>query len=93
MSLNSRGISVIGLNYKDERDDAVIWLNKYGNPYKTIIHDFKGTLALDLGVTGAPETFLISNGQIVAHFQGEVNDLIWKDVFLPVIEDRKMFLK
>ena len=91
MSLNSRGISVIGLNYKDERDDAVIWLNKYGNPYKTIIHDFKGTLALDLGVTGAPETFLISNGQIVAHFQGEVNDLIWKDVFLPIIEERKMF--
>ena len=37
MSLNSRGISVIGLNYKDERDDAVFWLNKYGNPYKTII--------------------------------------------------------
>ena len=48
-------------------------------------------MALDLGVTGAPETFLINDGKVIAHYQGEVNDQIWNDVFLPVIKDRKMF--
>jgi cytochrome c biogenesis protein CcmG/thiol:disulfide interchange protein DsbE len=90
-SLSKNGIPVIGLNYKDEQEDAIIWLKKYGNPYQTILHDYKGNLALDLGVTGAPETFLISDGKVVAHYQGEVNDQIWNDVFLPIIKDRKMF--
>ena len=91
MSLTKNGIPVVGLNYKDERDDAIIWLDKYGNPYDLILHDYKGNLALELGVTGAPEPVLISNGKVVAHYQGEVNDQIWNDVFLPIIKDRKMF--
>jgi len=91
MNLNNNGIPIIGLNYKDERDDAIDWLNKYGNPYDLTVHDFKGNLALDLGVTGAPETFLVNNGKVVAHYQGEVNELIWEDVFLPVINKREMF--
>ena len=91
MNLSKNGVPVIGLNYKDEKQDAIIWLNKYGNPFDTILHDFKGNLALDLGVTGAPETFLINDGKVVAHYQGEVNDQIWNDVFLPIIKDRKMF--
>ena len=84
-------LKIYGLNYKDEREDAIIWLKKYGNPYQKILHDYKGNLALDLGVTGAPETFLINDGKVVAHYQGEVNDQIWNDVFLPIIEERKMF--
>ena len=57
------------------------------------LKEWTNAVAASQGIkaTGAPETFLISNGQIVAHFQGEVNDLIWKDVFLPIIEERKMF--
>tara|TARA_Y100000739_G_scaffold78829_1_gene66822 strand:+ start:1793 stop:2314 length:522 start_codon:yes stop_codon:yes gene_type:complete len=91
MNLNNNGIPIIGLNYKDERDDAINWLNKYGNPYDLTVHDYKGTLALDLGVTGAPETFLVHNGKVVAHYQGEVNKLIWEDVFLPVIKEKEIF--
>ena len=91
MNLNNNGIPIIGLNYKDERDAAINWLNKYGNPYDLTVHDFKGTLALDLGVTGAPETFLVHNGKVVAHYQGEVNKLIWEDVFLPVIKEKEIF--
>jgi cytochrome c biogenesis protein CcmG/thiol:disulfide interchange protein DsbE len=91
MNLNNNGIPIIGLNYKDERDDAINWLNKYGNPYDLTVHDYKGTLALDLGVTGAPETFLVHNGKVVAHYQGEVNKFIWEDVFLPVIKEREIF--
>ena len=91
MYLNKQGIPILGLNYMDEKEDAINWLKKYGNPYKDNIHDYKGSLALDLGVTGAPETFLIINGQVVAHYQGEVNETIWNDVFLPIIDEKRIF--
>ena len=91
MELDKKGVNIVGLNYKDEKIDALNWLEKYGNPYELIIHDLKGTLALDLGVTGAPETFLIDDGRVVAHYQGEVNKRIWRDVFQPIISERGMF--
>tara|TARA_B100001741_G_scaffold300600_1_gene288029 strand:+ start:31 stop:627 length:597 start_codon:yes stop_codon:yes gene_type:complete len=91
MYLKSQGIPILGLNYKDEKEDAINWLNKFGNPYTDNIHDYKGSLALDLGVTGAPETFLIINGQVVAHYQGEVNEIVWNEVFLPIIDEKKIF--
>ena len=91
MELDMKGINIVGLNYKDEKIDALNWLEKYGNPYELIIHDLKGTLALDLGVTGAPETFLIDDGKVVAHYRGEVNKRIWRDVFQPIISERGMF--
>ena len=91
MNLKRQGIPILGLNYKDEREDAIEWLNKYGNPYEDNIYDYKGSLALDLGVTGAPETFLIINGQVVAHYQGEVNEMVWNEVFVPAIEGEGLF--
>ena len=91
MSLSKKGIPVVGLNYKDEKEDGLEWIERYGNPYKTILYDYKGTLAMDLGVTGAPETFLIIDGKIVVRYQGEVNELIWNDVFLPVIKNKDIF--
>ena len=56
--LDSKDIPIVGLNYKDEAEDAINWITRFGDPYRYIIHDYKGELALDLGVTGAPETFL-----------------------------------
>ena len=91
MNLKRQGIPILGLNYKDEKEDAIEWLNKYGNPYEDNIYDYKGSLALDLGVTGAPETFLIINGQVVAHYQGEVNEMVWNEVFVPAIEGEGLF--
>ena len=52
--LDSKDIPIVGLNYKDEATDAIDWLNLYGNPYNYNLHDLKGSLALDMGVTGAP---------------------------------------
>ena len=91
MNLKRQGIPILGLNYKDEKEDAIEWLNKYGNPYEDNIYDYKGSLALDLGVTGAPETFLIINGQVVVHYQGEVNEMVWNEVFVPAIEGEGLF--
>ena len=91
MKLQSEGVVVTGLNYKDEATDAINWLSLYGNPYNYNIHDLKGSLALDMGVTGAPETFLIKNGVVLVHYSGEVNQTIWDKVFMPIISENEMF--
>ena len=89
--LSDQNIPIIGLNYKDDKEDALNWINKFGDPYRFIIHDLKGRLALDMGVTGAPETFLIHNGKIIVHYRGEVNKMIWNDVFIPTINKEDIF--
>ena len=91
MELKQEGFLITGLNYKDESTDANNWLNLYGNPYSFSLHDIKGSLALDMGVTGAPETFLIKNGEVLVHYSGEVNLAVWDNVFYPVIKENKMF--
>ena len=48
--LSNEGIPIIGLNYKDKKDDAISWITKFGDPYELIIHDLKGELALDLSL-------------------------------------------
>lgn len=83
--LSSKGFDVIGLNYKDSSDKAQNWLNKYGNPYQFSIYDPRGDLAFDLGVTGAPETFLVVNSQVIEHIQGELTKKKWETIFLPRI--------
>ena len=78
----SKTIPIIGLNYKDEKNNATDWLNKLGDPYIFSLYDYYGELALDLGVTGAPETFLVYKGRIISHHVGEVNQKVWSSKFL-----------
>ena len=66
-SLSRQGVRVIGLNYKDEADDAKKWLAKLGNPYQKIAVDYDGRIAIDWGVYGAPETFLVDQKGIIRH--------------------------
>ena len=63
--LSNNNIKLIGLNYKDSQIKAKQWLRKRGDPYLFSIYDPRGDLAFDLGVTGAPETFLIFNQKII----------------------------
>lgn len=59
-------IPVIGLDWKDPHEDALRWLGMFGDPYRDIAVDADGRVAIDFGVYGAPESFLIdSNGTIV----------------------------
>ncbi len=74
-------IDVIGINYKDKLGDAIKYLDKNGDPYIYSIHDYDGKYALKLGVTGAPETFLLIDGEIVKHRVGEVNQQVWDEEF------------
>jgi cytochrome c biogenesis protein CcmG/thiol:disulfide interchange protein DsbE len=65
------GIRLIGLNWNDTRADAQRWLKQFGDPYEQIIYDADGRLAIDFGVTGAPESFVISaDGRVLYKFIG-----------------------
>ncbi len=83
--LASQGVSIIGVNYKDQRQQALNWLNFLGNPYTLSLFDGDGMYGLDLGVYGAPETFLI-DGQGVIRYRvvGEVNQHVWETQLRPL---------
>ena len=74
-------LALIGINYKDERPAAQQWLNQLGNPYLFNIFDDQGTLGLDLGVYGAPETYLVdAKGIVVYRHVGEITEAAWKEM-------------
>lgn len=80
-------IRVIGYDYKDEPEDAFRWLAQFGNPYELIIADVEGRAALDWGIYGAPETFLVdAQGMIRWKFVGPLTDEIVEQQLLPVLE-------
>ena len=82
MDLAERGsISIFGINYKDERNTAIGWLGQLGDPYQANIYDSEGILALDLGVYGAPETFLLdASGIIKFRHVGPLTPDVWRDL-------------
>ena len=78
--LAAQGVNIIGLNYKDQNDKALQWLEQKGNPYLFNIVDAEGSLGFDLGVTGAPETYLVdTSGTIRYRRVGVVDQRIWDD--------------
>jgi cytochrome c biogenesis protein CcmG/thiol:disulfide interchange protein DsbE len=79
-------ISLYGINYKDDRAMGQQWLARLGNPYRFSIFDDAGTLGLDLGVYGAPETFVIDpKGIIRKRFAGALDSNVWQREFMPLI--------
>lgn len=84
LQLSKQGVPIYGVNYKDNRGKALNWLKEWGNPFVFSVSDTKGILTTDLGVTGAPETFLIdSKGVIRFHHIGAMDVQVWRDVMLP----------
>ena len=61
------GIKLVGFNYKDEPADAKRWLAQFGDPYDVVIADFPGNVAIDFGVTGAPESFLVDAQGVIRY--------------------------
>ena len=75
---------IIGLNWKDDEAQALAWLAELGNPYEKIAVDREGRVAIDWGVYGAPETFLVSDEGIVVHKHiGPMTREVWERDFLP----------
>ena len=89
LKLAHSGVAIYGLNYKDSVPQAKQWLNEWGNPYKLIGEDFVGNVAIELGVYGAPETFLIDkHGYIRYRHVGILTEEIWNKEFLPLIKEQ-----
>lgn len=85
VDLAKQGIPIVGLNYKDERPAAISWLERLGDPYLFNIFDPKGKLGFDLGVYGAPETYLIDKkGFVRFRHVGVVDDKIWRTTLEPL---------
>jgi len=79
-------IPMLGLNWRDDRALALQWLSQLGNPYESVAFDPEGEVAIDWGVYGAPETFLIGADGKVLHKQiGPLTPEIWRRDFLPLI--------
>ena len=87
LQLAREGVLIYGLNYKDKPDDASTWLAEWGNPYKVVGTDITGKVAIDLGVYGAPETFLVDKSGVIRYRHvGVLNAGIWQHDFVPLIK-------
>jgi len=83
-------VPIIGLSWKDKPEDARAWLAKYGDPYQLSVSDIDGRVAINFGVYGAPETFVIDQtGMIRYKYTGPIDALAMRDILLPLIRDLK----
>ena len=80
-------VPIVGLNYKDQRDDGLQWLAKFGNPYVLSAFDVDGRVGIDYGVYGVPETFLIDKQGVIRYKQiGPITPEAWEGKLLPMIK-------
>ena len=77
-----QNIEIIGLNYKDNIENAKIFLNELNNPYKKILSDKDGIISIEWGAYGVPESFLVYNNKILKKIIGPIN----KNLFLEIRE-------
>lgn len=81
------GLSIVGINYKDDAAGAVAWLRRHGDPYDFSIVDANGDLGVDLGVYGAPETFLVDAEGVIRHKHvGAVTPAVWRRSIAPALD-------
>jgi len=88
MSLARSGaVPIIGLNYKDKREDGIAWLKRFGDPYALSAFDEKGSVGIDYGVYGVPETYLIDKKGVIRFKQiGIVTPDIVRTRILPLVD-------
>ena len=80
-------VPIYGLNWKDKREDALAWLDQLGDPYVLSVSDFDGRIAIDYGVYGAPETYVIDQGGTIRFKQiGAVTPEVWSDKIIPLVQ-------
>ncbi len=84
----SQVVPIYGLNYKNERKDAMAWLQRLGDPYQLSAYDFKGRVGIDYGVYGLPETYIIDKRGVIRYKQiGPVTPDIVKRKILPLVHE------
>lgn len=81
-------VPLYGINWRDRREDAIAWLGRHGNPYEKIGIDPDSRTAIDFGVTGAPESFVIDAGGVIRYkWTGPITEEVWKKILLPLITE------
>ena len=81
------GIKIVGLDYKDDRSAALDWLERLGDPYVVSAFDARGRAAIDLGVYGVPETYVIDRGGVVRHKHiGSISFAELRGTILPLVQ-------
>jgi cytochrome c biogenesis protein CcmG/thiol:disulfide interchange protein DsbE len=84
----SGAVPIYGLNYKDKPEDALSWLTELGDPYVLSFSDLEGRVAIDYGVYGAPETYLIDQQGMIRFKQiGPVTTDVWSQKILPLAQE------
>jgi cytochrome c biogenesis protein CcmG, thiol:disulfide interchange protein DsbE len=79
-------VPIIGLNYRDQREKAKQFLEQLGNPYSAVAFDSTGRTAIEWGVYGAPETYLVNaKGEVIYKFITPITEEVWEKEFLPRI--------
>ena len=87
VQLNSEGLDIVGVNYKDAPEHALRFLAELGDPYVAVGTDRAGRTAIDWGVYGVPETFVVDgNGDVILRFAGPVTESILENRIRPAIE-------
>ena len=80
-------VPIYGLNYKDQREDALRWLKQFGDPYLLSIADTEGRVGIDYGVYGVPETYVIDKAGVIRYKQiGPVTQDVLEKKILPLIK-------
>lgn len=88
--LASDGVTIYGVNYKDDSEKALGFLDELGDPYAAIGADSAGRMALDWGLYGVPETYVIDgDGVVRLRFAGPVTQRVLNETILPAIEEAK----
>ncbi|MDA8752548.1 DsbE family thiol:disulfide interchange protein [Halieaceae bacterium] len=86
--LADSGVVIYGINYKDEDEAALRWLRDLGDPYVASIVDREGSLGLDLGVYGAPETYFVdARGLVRYRHVGVIDERVWRDRLEPIYRE------
>lgn len=81
-------IPVVGINYRDQQQSAIEWLEDNGDPFAFSILDESGRFGIDLGVYGAPETYLVDEDGVIRYRHVSVLDeTVWDEVFEPAIAE------
>ena len=87
LDLAAQGVPIYGVDYKDETPAARRWIRDLGDPYVLTIVDADGRLGLDLGVFGAPETYIVDKQGVIRHRHvGVVTHSAWREQLLPIVK-------
>lgn len=88
MQISRSGLlPIYGIDWKDPPGAGAAWLERNGNPYSRIGNDAEGRVAIDLGITGAPETFIVDRaGRVRYRHVGVIDEDVWQTTLRPLIE-------